>query len=116
MEGDFFALTNIVDDERADRTAARDALSRAHLAGLDRVRTFEYDIRVCVRGLVGLRSRILGVDPERAEVFDAHESELAQAFQRLGEAGESPGERCFLQPMRVDLLRPEATDRVAGRR
>ena len=33
---------------------------------------------------------------------------LAVALARLGEPGERPGERCFLVPMRVDVLRPAA--------
>jgi hypothetical protein len=47
----------------------------------------------------------VSVDPERAAVFDAREAELAEAFDRLGEAGEKPAERCFEQPMRADVLR-----------
>lgn len=108
MEGDFFELTNIVDDEREVRTAAQLALARAERAGLDRVQTVEYAVRLSIDGIAGLRSRIVSVDPGRAEIFDAHGEELAEAFGRLGEAGERPGERCFVQPMRVDLLRPAA--------
>jgi hypothetical protein len=38
-------------------------------------------------------------------MFDAREAEIDVALQSLGEAGEGPGERCFVQPMRVDVLR-----------
>jgi SAM-dependent methyltransferase len=107
-DGDFFALTSLVEDELEVRQAAQNALERAGLVGLDRRSTVDYDVRVCVRDLAGLRARIVSVDPQRAEVFDARRTELAEAFARLGEPGEGPGERCFLQPMRADVLQPAA--------
>ena len=107
-EGDFFELTRLVEDEVEVRAAAQAALDRGGEAGLERVSTFEYDVRVCLADLAALRTRIVTVDPARARWFDAREDELAAAFSRLGEPGERPGERCFLQPMRADLLRPVA--------
>jgi SAM-dependent methyltransferase len=104
-EGDFFALTGIVEDELEVREAAQHALADAKLAGLHRVQTVDYVIRVRVADLVELRTRIVSVDPGRAAIFDAHEAELASAFMRLGEPGQSPGERCFAAPMRADVLR-----------
>jgi ubiquinone/menaquinone biosynthesis C-methylase UbiE len=104
-QGDYFALTNLVEDELHVRAAAQRALAEAALAGLDRVKTVDYDVRVCIADLAALRVRIVSVDPQRAEVFDARAAELAEAFTRLGEAGERPGERCFRQPMRADVLR-----------
>lgn len=106
-EGDYFALTSLVEDELEVRAAAQRALADAALAGLHRVRTVDYEVRLCVADLPALRSRVVSPDPERAEVFDAREAEIAEAFQRLGQAGEHPGERCFLQPMRADVLRPD---------
>jgi hypothetical protein len=58
--------------------------------------------------LASLRTRIVSVDPERSAVFDARVAELTEAFERLGEAGEQAGERCFVQPMRADVLRAAA--------
>jgi ubiquinone/menaquinone biosynthesis C-methylase UbiE len=107
-DGDYFALTSLVEDELEVREAAQDALAQAAHVGLDRVRTVDYDIRVCVRDLAALRERIVSVDPRRAELFDTRRAELAEAFERLGEAGEQPGQRCFVQPMRGDVLRPAA--------
>ena len=104
-EGEFFELTRLVEDERSVRAAAQDALSRASEAGLDRSVTLEYEVRICLAGLAAVRARVVSVDPARAEVFDARRSEIADAFARLGEAGEQDGERCFHQPMRADLLR-----------
>ncbi len=104
-EGDYFTLMSLVEDELAARAAAQNALARATLAGLDRAASVEYDVRLCVADLVALRSRIVSVDGGRAAIFDARRTELAEAFERLGEPGERPGERCFVQPMRADVLR-----------
>ncbi len=103
-EGDYFALTSLVEEELEVRQAAQRAIADAAHAGLERRESIEYDVRVCVADLVALRARFVSVDPRRAELFDARQDELADAFARLGVAGESPGERCFIQPMRADLL------------
>lgn len=105
-QGDYFELTRLVEDEVSVRAAAQAALERAPDAGLERARTFDYDVRLCLADLAALRARIVSVDPARAPWFDARETELADAFSRLGETGGRPGERCFLQPMRADVLRP----------
>jgi SAM-dependent methyltransferase len=105
-QGDYFELMRLVEDEVAVRAAAQAALERAPEAGLERAETLDYDVRLCLADLAALRERIVSVDPARAEVFDAREAELADAFSRLGEPGEGPGERWFVQPMRADVLRP----------
>jgi SAM-dependent methyltransferase len=107
-QGDYFALTSLVEDELHVRAAAQSALAQAAHAGLDRVRTVEYDVRVCIADLAALRARIVSVDSDRARVFDARAAELAQAFARLGDPGQQPGVRCFHQPMRADVLRVPA--------
>jgi hypothetical protein len=104
-EGDYFELVRLVEDELEVRSAAQAALARVSEAGLDRACTFEYDVRVRITDLAMLRARVVSVDPDRANRFDDRREELAEAFQRLGEAGNGPGERCFLRPMRADLLR-----------
>jgi SAM-dependent methyltransferase len=103
-EGDYFTLTSVIEDELEVRAAAQAALERAAQAGLDRVRSVEYDVRVCVAGLAGFRARTVAVDPARAEVFDARSERLEELLTRLGEPGAEPGERCFRVPMRADLL------------
>lgn len=105
-QGDFFELTRLVEDEVEVRAAAQAALDRPADANLERGSTFDYDVLVCLADLAALRTRIVSVDPARAKWFDAREAELAEAFARLGAAGERRGERCFLQPMRADVLRP----------
>lgn len=104
-EGDYFSLTSLVDDERAVRAAAQAALAGAAAAGLERQTTIDYDVRVRVAGIEGYRVRVVSVDLERAAIFDARRDEIAAAFTRLGEPGEQPEERVFVQPMRADVLR-----------
>ncbi len=104
-EGDFFALTRLVEDEVDVRAAAQDTVARAQETGLECAATVDYEVRVCLGGFESLRTRIVSVDPARAAVFDARRAELAEAFARLGEPGAQPGSRCFIQPMRADVLR-----------
>jgi SAM-dependent methyltransferase len=112
-EGDYFELTRLVEDELEVRAAAQRALARAAQAGLERVVSHEYDVRLCLAGLAAFRARFVSVDAARAEPFDARREELSEAFARLGEPGEREGERCFLVPMRVDVLRPAPGTRGA---
>jgi SAM-dependent methyltransferase len=107
-EGDFFELTSLVEDEREVRAAAQQAIADAALAGLDRAESLEYDVRLCLADLDAFAARIISVDPARGEAFEARKAVLAEAFARLGEPGERPGERCFLTPMRADVLRRPA--------
>jgi SAM-dependent methyltransferase len=107
-EGDYFALTSMVEDELEVRRAAQAALAGAGQAGLERAQTVDYDVRVRLADVAAFRARTVSVDPTRAPIFDAREAEIAVAFERRGEPGERPGERCFVQPMRADVLRPAA--------
>jgi SAM-dependent methyltransferase len=109
-EGDFYALTSLVEDEREVRAAAQRAVADATQAGLERASTLEYDVRLRLADLDAFAARLVSVDPARAALFEARKDELAEAFARLGEPGERPGERCFLAPMRVDLLRRARAD------
>jgi SAM-dependent methyltransferase len=104
-EGDYYALTSLVEDEREVRAAAQRAIARAPAVGLERVATAEHEVRGCYAGLDAVRARCVSANPARAEVFDARSAELEAAFLSLGEPGERAGERCFRQPMRADLLR-----------
>jgi SAM-dependent methyltransferase len=104
-QGDFFELVSLVEDELDVRRAAQDALAGATAAGLERATTIDYDVQVWIRDLAMLRKRVVSVDPGRAAVFDARRAELADAFARLGEPGDRDGARCFVQPMRADVLR-----------
>jgi SAM-dependent methyltransferase len=101
-EGDFFELVSIVDDETEVREAAQRAIADAGRAGLERVAAVEYAVAGVTSGIGALRRRVVGVDPARAEIFDAREPQLAEAFARLG----TPvgGGRRFEAPMRADVL------------
>lgn len=103
-QGDYFTLMSLVEDEFGVRAAAQRALANAELAGLDRVRTVDYDVRLSVADLAACRAWTVSVNPDRAAIFDRRQAEIAEAFQRLGEPGETPGSRCFLQPTRADVL------------
>jgi SAM-dependent methyltransferase len=111
-EGDFYALTSLIEDEREVRAAAQRAVADAASAGLDRLSTLEYDVRLCLVDLDAFAARLVSVDPARGAPFEQRKGEVAEAFARLGEPGERPGERCFLAPMRVALL----AHRVGGGR
>jgi SAM-dependent methyltransferase len=107
-EGDYFALTSLVEDELEVRRAAQAALADAGRAGLSRDVSVDYDVTVRLAGVEAFRARTVSVDPERGPVFDARRAEIEAAFARLGAPGEQTGERCFVQPMRADVLRPLA--------
>jgi hypothetical protein len=108
-EGDYYVLTSLVEDEFEVRRAAENAVREAGRAGLERSTTIEYDVRLCLGDLATLRARVVSADPNRGPIFDTRVDEIAAAFARLGEPGERPGERCFEQPMRADVLRPAHT-------
>jgi SAM-dependent methyltransferase len=104
-EGDYFALTTLIEDELDVREAVQATLAASRALGLDRVTTVDYDVEMRIAGVDAYRDRTVSVDPARAAVFDARRDEIAATFARLGQAGERPGERVFVQPMRADVLR-----------
>lgn len=113
-EGDFFELTSLVEDEREVRRAVQDAIERAGEAGLERTNTVEYLVEARFGGVAAFEAMLVRVDPDRARVISEREREIASAFERLGEPGTLPGERCFRQPMRVDILRPHTQARTGA--
>jgi hypothetical protein len=104
-QGDFFALTSLVEDELEVRRAAQAALADAGRVGLQRTQTVDYDVSICLDGVDAFRARTVSVDPERGPAFDARRDEIAAAFARLGTPGSRTGQRCFVAPMRADVLR-----------
>lgn len=106
IEGPFYAMVKLVQDEDHVRAAAQAALAQAEGVGLRRTDTIEYDVGARLTDLAALRRRIVSVDPARAQRFDARQAELAEAFSQLGV--EVDGGRTFTQPVRADVLRPVA--------
>jgi SAM-dependent methyltransferase len=113
-EGDYFELTKLIEDELEVRRAAQRAIGQARVAGLTRVSTLGYDVRFRVAGLAALRATTVSVDPGRAGVFDAHRRELEETLLRLGEPCGPDGARCFVLPMRADLLVADGDRDAAG--
>jgi SAM-dependent methyltransferase len=107
IEGSYFELTSLVEDEREARAAARLAVAEAGRAGLTAAARVEYEVVFQIHDIDALRRRIVSVDPGRADVFDARRAEIASALQRLGEA-DVEGGWSFRQPMRADVLRRDA--------
>ncbi|MDQ6835266.1 MAG: class I SAM-dependent methyltransferase [Actinomycetota bacterium] len=103
-EGSFFDLMSLVEDERDVRIAAQRAVAGCDRASLGREATVEYEVELRIPDMATLRSRIVSVDPERAAIFEARQSEIAEALCRLGEPVGARGVR-FAQPMRADVLR-----------
>jgi SAM-dependent methyltransferase len=103
-EGDYFALSSLVEDEVEVRAAAQQALADAARAGLERVTTVKYETAITLADPAAFRRRTVSVDPERASVVEARREEIGVAFDRLG-APDPQGGRVFVQPMRADLLR-----------
>jgi SAM-dependent methyltransferase len=91
--GAFFELLRPVDDETEVRANAQAAIAGA---GVERVRTIEYEVVVPITRFEQLRERVLSADPSRAERFAALEADLRAKFR--------PGE--YTIPMRADLLKP----------
>lgn len=105
-EGDFWALTSMIEDELEARQAAQSALAQARDIGVEPISTVEYDVQLRLANVDQFRELTVAVDPSRAEIFAAHSAELTEAFERTGEPGERQGERCFRSPTRVDVLQP----------
>jgi SAM-dependent methyltransferase len=113
-EGDYFELSRLIDDELEVLEAAQRAIRQAHVAGLARASTVEYEVRFQLAGLAALRATTVRVDPGRAAVFDARRAELEEAVSRLGEPCGPDGARCFRSPMRADVLVAKGERHAAG--
>jgi hypothetical protein len=102
-EGSFFELMSLIEDEREARAAAELAVAEAGRAGLTAEARVEYEVVSRIGDLEALRRRIVSVDPDRADAFDARRADVAAALERLGEPDPGGG-WTFRQPMRADVL------------
>ncbi|MDQ2895673.1 MAG: class I SAM-dependent methyltransferase [Actinomycetota bacterium] len=102
-DGDYFALTSMIEDELEVRAAAQRTLAQASAAGFALAVTRRYDVVTVLAGLEAFRRRTVSVDPSRAAIFDARAGEIARALARLGEPAPD-GARRLRQRMKADLL------------
>jgi SAM-dependent methyltransferase len=106
VQGTFFDLVRVVDDETVVRTAVQELLADPAPFGLATASVTEYDTVLGFDGLADVRALMVSVDPARGPVFDAAEPELRAAFERLADVDPQTGRATFNQPMRVHLLEP----------
>lgn len=102
-EGNNFRLVLPIHDETEVRAAAYAAIKDAGAAGLSEEMEFVYLHRLIHPNFEAFRERMLGMNPNRRELFAANEETLRANFQELGE--ETEDGQAFDQPMRVNLLR-----------
>ena len=103
-EGDYFALTSMIEDELEVRTAAQRTLAAAGAAGFSAAASRRYDVVTVLSGPEAFRRRTVSVDPGRAAIFDQRAAEIARLLSELGEPAPDGGRR-LRQPMKADLLR-----------
>lgn len=105
-EGDYFALTSMIENELEVRAAAQRTLAGAPDAGFAVTASRRYDVVTLLSGPEAFRRRTVSVDPSRAAIFDRRAEEIARVFAGLGEPA-SEGGRRLIQPMKADLLRSD---------
>jgi ubiquinone/menaquinone biosynthesis C-methylase UbiE len=105
VEGTFFDVVRIIDDETEVRTAAQAVLADAGRFGLKAASVSEYDTAVAFDDFAALRALMVSVDPARGPQFDRFEPQLREAYERLAVVDADTGRHTFHQPMRVHLLR-----------
>jgi len=103
--GSGFELHAPIDDETSVRAAAYDAITDATSRGFTQVGEIFYQTVYHHSDFAAFKEETIRIEPRRRDLFSAIESDLQEAFDRLGVA-EEPGMR-FEQPMRVNLLRKE---------
>jgi SAM-dependent methyltransferase len=103
-EGDYFALTSMIEDELEVRSAAQRTLAEAGAAGFSAGASRRYDVVTVLSGPDAFRRRTVSVDPGRAAIFDRRAADIARVLADLGEPAPEGGRR-LRQPMKADLLR-----------
>lgn len=72
-------------DETEVRTAAQRALDAASAHGFASIDRFTYQSETVHPDFEAFANQIVGIDPDRADVFDRHRDEIARRFHELGE-------------------------------
>lgn len=102
-EGPYFEVTRIVDDEAAVRAAAYTAIQEADQVSLASERELRYLTPISYASFEAYRDRSLLLEPHRADIFAATDTELRRQFDRLAERRADGF--YFAHPSRVNLLR-----------
>lgn len=103
-EGEYFALTQLIEDELEVRATAQRALAEAAAAGFRAEVTRRYDVVSVLASPEAFRARTVSVDPDRAAIYDRRADEIARVFAGLGVPAPGGG-RCMRLAMKADLLR-----------
>ncbi len=104
LEGSFYEVVSLVEDETEVRTAAQAALGAAEEIGLQSLAVREYDVVQSPESFDALAAHIASVDPHRAPIIAQRDAQLREAFDRAGALDPGTGRRTFRQPMRAELL------------
>ena len=102
-DGAFFELVRPIDDETEVRAQAYDRIMQAGRHGFVHEAENSYAIERCFSEVSEFKERMITVDASRRAKVEAAEKELAEMFLRLGDPRD--GIYCFIQPMRINLLR-----------
>jgi SAM-dependent methyltransferase len=102
-QGPYFEVCRPIEDETDVRAAAYAALRRA--ADLRMEREIAFDAPVRFESFEAFRSRQVLSNPARAATFARREAELRAIFEATAGVADDGAYR-FLQPTRVNLLRP----------
>lgn len=101
-EGSRYELNKPVADERDLRARAQEAIADAAGNGFVEEKRAEFTIDRCFEDFEAFRAQV-AKGAERRRKFEAHEAELREMFERLGDRRREGW--YFDQPMRINLLR-----------
>ncbi len=102
-EGPHFELTLPIHDETEVRAAAYAAIKDAGATGLSEDAELVYIHAVKHKSFEAFRERMVTINPDRRDLFDANADTLRATFESLGEARDDWW--IFDQPMRVNVMR-----------
>lgn len=102
-EGEYFALTQRIEDETEVRQIAYAAIRSAPAASWKQVREETYLTPLKFKDFQAFVRRMLAVNPARRTALAANRDALQREFLALGRA--EPDGRSFAQPCRANLLR-----------
>lgn len=103
-EGSFFHALRAVEDESEVRAAAQESISCAFEEGtFEQLARVDYLRRERFADLEGFLTRVVEVDPARAETVTGRRPEVEAAFRRYARV-DADGRMTLEQPMRAHVL------------